>query len=158
MSTINSLPLKDAKPTDRPHFLVWDTPNEADLQQIIFYNNARRVNYRDNLLSRTNPQESFLILHRHVDRELKAIRSICSPANSPVVILEGLDCLITYLSIHGQKELFWQKLLNLRQLTSLLWILLPTELIPYNLPQKRQLRVENSLKFTLNSPETTEAK
>jgi hypothetical protein len=158
MPTINSLPLKDAKPTDRPHFLVWDTPNEADLQQIVFYNNAQRVNYRDNLLNRTNPQESFLVLHQQIDRELNAVRSICSECNSPVVILEELDCLMTYLSIYGQKELFWHKLLNLRQLASLLWILLPTELILYNIPQKRQLRVEDFPKFALNSSEATEVR
>lgn len=158
MPTINSLPLKDAKPTDRPHFLVWDTPNEAALQQIVFYNNAQRVNYRDNLLSRTNPQESFLVLHQQIDRELNAIRGICSQCSFPVVILEELDCLMTYLSIYGQKELFWQKLLNLRQLTSLLWILLPTKLIPDNLPPKRQLRIEDFPKFALNSSEATEVK
>ena len=158
MLTINSLPLKDAKPTDRPHFLVWDTPNEATLQQIVFYNNAQRVNYRDNLLSRTNPQESFLVLHQKIDRELNAMRSICLECNSPVVILEELDCLMTYLSLYGQKGLFWHKLLNLRQLASLLWILLPTELIHYNLPQQRQLRVEDFPKLALNSSETREVR
>ena len=141
MPAINSLPLKDAIPTDRPHFLVWDTPNKADLQQIAFYNNAQRVNYRDNLLNRINSQDSFLVLHQQIDREINAIRHICSQCNSSMVILEELDCLITYLSINSQKELFLHKLLNLRQLASPLWILLPTELIPNNLPQKRQLRV-----------------
>lgn len=145
MSTIKRLPLKDAKPTDCPHFLVWDTPNEAILQQIIFYNNAQRVKYRDNLLSRTNSQESFLVLHQQIDRELNTIRSICSQSNVPVVILEELDCLITYLSIYEKKELFWQKLSNLRQLESLIWILLPTQLIPDDLPQKRQLKVDKLL-------------
>lgn len=143
MPTINSLPLKDAKPTDRPHFLVWDTPSEDALQQIAFYNNAQRVNYRDNLLSRTNAQESFLVLHQQIDREINAIRRICSQCSYPVVILEELDCLVTYLSITSQKELFIGRLLNMRQLASLLWILLPTQLVPDNLSQKRQLRVRH---------------
>ncbi len=34
MQTLNNLLLRDAKPSDRPHLLLWDTPNEADLEQI----------------------------------------------------------------------------------------------------------------------------
>lgn len=143
MPMLNRLPLKDAKPSDRPHFLVWDTPNEADLEQIAFYNNAQRVKYRDNLLSRIEPQESFLVLHHYIDRELNIIRSICADSKFSVVLLEELECLITYLSIYGQTERFWQKILNMRQLTSILWILLPVQSIPYNVPDKRQIQVSN---------------
>ena len=51
-------------------------------------------------------------MHQQIDRELNAIRSICSECSSPVVILEELDCLMTYLSIYGQKELLWHGVLT----------------------------------------------
>ena len=39
MLTINNLSLKDAKPTDSPHLLLWDNPNDLEIQQILFNNN-----------------------------------------------------------------------------------------------------------------------
>ena len=136
MLTIN---LKNAQPSDRPHFLLWDTPNQAALQQIAFYNHAQLTNYRDSLMGRIDSQDRFLLLHQHLDRELNAIRAICSASHCPIIILEGLDCLITYLSAHStsHKNLFWQKLLTMRQLENMLWILLPTKLIPYEVASRK---------------------
>lgn len=139
MQTLNSLPLRDAKPSDRPHLLLWDSPNQADLEQISFYNHAQRISYRDNLLSRIDDKERFLVLHQYLDRELDAIRTICSKSSHTVVLLEGLDCLITYLYVQPSTPItfFWQKLSNMRHLESILWILLPTKLAPPNWTEKR---------------------
>ena len=131
------LVLTTAKPSDRPHFLAWDNPHDLAVNQLCFYNQAEKIDYRLNLLNRINPNTQFLILHQHLDREIKAIRDICANANSRVVLLTGLDCLITYLTIHprGQVSIFWQRLINLRQLKAILWLLLPTPIIPHYLPR-----------------------
>ncbi|WP_016950627.1 hypothetical protein [Anabaena sp. PCC 7108] len=54
MSTINNLSLQDAKPTDKPHLLLWDNPNDLEITQLLFKNNAQLVSYRNNLLSRVD--------------------------------------------------------------------------------------------------------
>jgi hypothetical protein len=132
MTAIASLPLRDARPDDQAHLLLWDTPNSLELRQILLYNGAQHVNYRENLLQRTEPGTNFLNLHYQVEEEFNAIRSICAQTSSPVVLLEGLDCLITYL--HNQSgnhiTLFWSTLEQTRKLQSLLWIILPHKLAP----------------------------
>jgi len=142
MLSSSSLNLRSAKPSDRPHLLVWDTPDEVELQQIALYNNAQRVNYRQNLLSRVKPGDRFLVLHQYLDRELNAISSIGASADKPIVLLEGLDCFITYLYVQPASpiSLFWQKITDMRHLESLLWILLPSKLVHDGWAETRCIR------------------
>lgn len=143
MTAIASLLLRDARPSDQAHLLLWDTPNPIELDQITRYNNAQRVNYRESLLKRTDPSTKFLTLHHQVDEELAVIQSICDQAVKPVVLLEGLDCLITYLNIQPGSyiTLFWNSLGNIRKLQSLLWIILPHKLAPKTWPEARLVRI-----------------
>lgn len=143
MTAIASLPLRDARPDNQAHLLLWDTPNPFELDQIARYNNAQRVSYRDNLLHRTSPDAKSLTLHRKVDEEMGAIKSICEQSMKPVVLLEGLDCLITYLSVQPSDHitLFWSNLQNTRKLQSLLWIILPHKIVPKTWPEARLCRI-----------------
>lgn len=143
MTATNSLPLKDARPDNQAHLLIWDTPTKQELWQLAYYNNAEQVNYRDNLMQRLDPDEKFLNLHHAIDEELGAIKTICQASPRPVVLLEGLDTLVTYLRVKagGQVTLFWQNLEKSRKLESLLWILLPQPLVPPTWPETRTLRV-----------------
>ena len=145
MTAIANLLLRDARPDDRAHLLLWDMPNEPELQHIAFYNNAHRVNYRENLLGRINPSDRFLTLHHHLDRELETIKSICSGVSKQVVLLEGLDCLITYLYIHSRSHitLFWNNLEKTRKLEKILWILLPHKLVSKTWPEDRIKRISS---------------
>lgn len=131
--------LQDAKPTDRPHLLIWNHPTALELERLCFENNAQAVNYPNNLLSRIDPSDQFLTLHHHIDREIDAIRNIAAKSNRPIVVLKGLDYLMTYLHVrHGATDqALTQKLRELRQLHCLVWILLPSKLIPKNWPQER---------------------
>ncbi|AFZ48540.1 hypothetical protein Cyast_2597 [Cyanobacterium stanieri PCC 7202] len=134
MLTNNILPLKDAKPSDRIHLLLWDDYTELDLKELISYNNAQCISYRENLLSRINPQKKYLMLEQNLDEELTAIKEICSTAIKPVVILKEFDILLTYLYIKPSSPitLFWEKLASLRHLEKILWLILPTKLNPPN--------------------------
>lgn len=139
MKAEDYLLLRDVRPDDRVHLLLWDTPNETELKRIIYYNNAYHANYRENLLQRIQPGESFLALHHNLDVELSAIKSICSGVDKQIVLLEGLDCLITYLQVTSGSRitLFWKQLEETRKLEKLLWILLPHQLAPKNwLPER----------------------
>ncbi len=131
---IKDLRLREAKPCDRAHILLWDTPNDLEIRQLAYRDNAECISYRTYLLSRINQESSLLALHYQLDRELDAIEAICANTNKPVVLLKDLDCLITYL--HVQREspttLFWQNLFNRRHLESILWIILPSKLTPPN--------------------------
>ena len=131
---IKDLRLREAKPSDRPHLLLWDTPNDLELRQLAYRDNAECISYRTHLLSRIAPQSSFVALHHQVDRELDAIKAICFTTNKPVVLLKDLDCLITYLQVQQESPttLFWQNLFNTRHLESILWIILPSKLAPPN--------------------------
>jgi hypothetical protein len=131
--------LRNARPSNQAHLLLWDTPTEAALNQIAFYNNAQRVNYRQDLISRIDPGDRFLNLHLYSDRELDAIKTLCRNAQKPMVILEGLDCLLSYLRISpdGRITLFWNALKETRKLDALLWILLPTAFLPPTWPSDR---------------------
>ncbi|NJR52150.1 MAG: hypothetical protein HC780_23850 [Leptolyngbyaceae cyanobacterium CSU_1_3] len=143
MTAIASLPLSKARPSDRAHLLLWDTPNPFELDQITRYNNAQRVNYRENLLQRTRPDARFLTLHHQVEEEIAAIQAICEQTVKPVVFLEGLDCLITYLNVQpgNHTTLFWSSLENTRKLQSLLWIILPHKLVSKSWSETRLTRL-----------------
>lgn len=131
--------LSTARPANQAHLLLWDTPTESDLSQLAFFNNAQRINYRDDLLARIDPGDRFLTLHHYPERELEAIKMICTRAQKPMVLLEGLDCLITYLRTQpqGHVTLFWSTLEKTRKLDALLWILLPIQLAPPSWPSDR---------------------
>lgn len=144
MLTINNLSLQDAKPTDSPHLLLWDNPNDLEIQQILFNNNAQLVSYRDNLLSRVNSKQKFLILNENLGQELDAIKQISADATKPIILLKDLDILISYLYSKQQSpiSLFWRKLADMRHLKSILWILLPSQPHPINWGQKRIMIVK----------------
>jgi hypothetical protein len=143
MTEIINIVLRDARPDDRVHLLLWDTCNTVQIRQLAFNNNAHLVNYRESLLQRINKDEEFLALHHELDRELAAIKSICSRVSKPMVLLEGLDCLITYLQVHSGSHitLFWKNLEQTRKLERLLWILLPHQLAPKSWPEKRKAQI-----------------
>lgn len=143
MTAIANLLLRDARPSDRAHLLLWDTPNPFELDQITRYNNAQRISYRENLLQRISPNAKFLTLHHQVDEELAAIKSVCDQSAKPVVLLEGLDCLITYLNTQPGDHitLFWSSLENTRKLQRLLWIVLPHKLVLKTWPETRLIRI-----------------
>lgn len=143
MTAIANILLREARPDDRAHLLLWDIPHEAELRHIAFYNNAHRVNYRENLLKRINPGEPFLTLHHYLERELEAIKFMCSGVTKQVILLEGLDCFITYLRVHskGHVTLFWNNLEKTRKLEKILWILLPHKLAPKTWPEERLKRI-----------------
>lgn len=132
MTAISNLPLRNARPQDRVHLLLWDTPNLVELNQITLYNDAQRVSYRENLIQRISPGAKFLSMHHQVDEELEIIKSISNQAVKPVVLLEGLDFLITYLNTQPGDyiTLFWSSLENTRKLHRIMWILLPHKLAP----------------------------
>ena len=136
---INDLKLREAKPCDRPHILLWDTPNDLELRQIAYRENAECISYRIHLLNRIQPQSRFLTLHMQLERELNSIKAICTETNKPLVILQDLDRLITYLLVQPESPitLFWQNLFNTRHLKSILWILLPSKLTPTNWDENR---------------------
>ncbi|MBD2567734.1 hypothetical protein [Anabaena lutea] len=139
MLTINNLSLQDVKPADYPHLLLWDSPHDAEIHQLAFNNNAQIISYRDNLISRINSKQKYLILQENISQELAAIKEICDHANKPIVILKDLEILITYLYSQPSSplSLFWHKLGNMRHLESILWILLPTQIHPINWNKKR---------------------
>lgn len=146
MPTLNDLPITTAIPSDRPHILIWDTYDEDGLQNLSFRHGTYRANYAEQLLSRhTEQSESkYLLLNRRIDREIQALRDIGSTHPESYVQLEGLDRLITYLTVSssGDIGIFWQKLIDLRQLSKLLWIILPSTLIPVDWPQDRLHSIE----------------
>jgi hypothetical protein len=146
MTAISNLLLRGVRPNDRVHLLVWNTPNQFELDQITRYNNAQRIIYRENLMQRTNPSDNFLTLHHRVDEELAVLKSICDQSAKTIVLLEGLDCLITYLNTqHGDHiTLFWSSLENTRKLQCPLWITLPHKLVPKTWPEDRLIRIPSS--------------
>lgn len=131
---IKDLKLQEAKPSDRPHVLLWDTLNDLELQQLAYRNQAFIVSYRSHLKSRINLQSRFLALHHQLERELDVIKAVCADTHKPVVLLKDLDCLITYLQVQPESptSIFWQSLLNTRHLKSILWLILPSKLAPSN--------------------------
>lgn len=140
---IKDLKLREAKPSDRPHLLLWNTPNDLELRQLASLENAECISYRNNILSRTPTQSRFLALHMQIDQELGAIKTICADTNKPVLLLKDLDCLITYLHILPETPitLFWQSLYITRHLKSILWIILPSKLAPPIWDESRMRRI-----------------
>lgn len=141
---IKDVRLQDVKLRDRPHLLLWDTPNDLELRQLTYRENAECISYRTHLLSRPDLQSSgSLALHCWVERELDAIKAIGTNTNKPVVLLKDLDCLITYLHVQPESPitLFWQNLLNTRHLESILWIILPSKLLPPDWDESRLQRL-----------------
>jgi hypothetical protein len=142
--SIKDVRLQDVKLRDRPHLLLWDTPNDLELRQLTYRENAECISYRTHLLSRPDLQSSVsLALHCWVERELDAIKAIGTNTNKPVVLLKDLDCLITYLHVQPESPitLFWQNLFNTRHLESILWIILPSQLVPPDWDESRLQRI-----------------
>jgi len=135
--------LKNAKPNDSPHLLLWDEVDDAKLRSLSYRDDAEVVSYRENLLSRLPPQSRFLALHQELDREIKAIEDICKTTTKDIVILRDLDCLITYLYVQPEARitLFWESLSRIRHLESILWLLLPSKLAPPNWSEHRLYRL-----------------
>ena len=136
--------LLDAVPTDRPHLLVQAGPDDLRLRQLCIANNAEYVSYRDDLLSRISGTERFLVLDRNIDRELDAVRMICVKLQGRVIVLDGLDVVITYLRARSPlfAKLFVDRLINMRQLDAVLWVALPATLVPEDWPTLRLKRLE----------------
>lgn len=148
MPTLNDIPIADAKPSDRPHLLVWDTCDEDGLEKLRFRHGTHRAHYAKDLLTRHEAQSSstYLFLHKRIDREIQALRDLCEASPANYIQLEGLDRLIAYLAStsYSDLDLFWQRLLDLRQLPKLLWIILPSSLIPAHWPPDRLHKLESS--------------
>lgn len=150
MPTLNDVPIAEAKPSDRPHILVWNHFTDEDLEDLRFRHGTYRVNYRKDLLDRhqTTSSSSFLALNRRIDREIQALRDLCEHSPLAYVQLEDLDRLITYLASTNSQdlELFWQKLIDLRQLPKILWIILPSSLVPSHWPSDRLQYVDTPVR------------
>lgn len=129
IDAINQLALDKVELRDRPYLLYTDQLSKTALNQLAFRYTADRISYRDDLIKRhtTASKSGYLNLQLHISRETEAIKQICQNATKPIVILEDLDILLTYLSTraNSQLNLFWQKLATTRQLACPLWILLP---------------------------------
>jgi hypothetical protein len=131
--------LHDAVPTDRPHLLLQSGPDDFRLRQVCIANNAEYISYRDDLLARISGTERFLVLDRNIDRELDAVRTICAKLQGRVIVLDGLDVVITYLRARSPmfEKIFVHRLLNMRQLDGVLWLALPAALVPEDWPTLR---------------------
>ena len=131
--------LNDAVPTDRAHLLVQGHSDDIRLKYTCVTHNAELIHYRDDLIRRIGTNDRFLALDRHVDRELNAIRAICQERHGAVVVLDGLDILITYLRARSPvfAQLFVKRLWQLRQLEATLWVALPVALVPGDWPTSR---------------------
>ncbi len=70
MTEISRIMLRDARPDDRIHLILWDTPNEAQIRLVALHNNAHLVNYRENLLQRINQDEQFIALHHDIKEQI----------------------------------------------------------------------------------------
>lgn len=148
MPTLNDLPITQAQPTDRPHILIWDVCSKDSLQELSYIYGTHRSDYIAGLIARhtQKSKSSFLLLNKRIDYEIQAIRNACKEGPESYVQLEGLDRLITYLaaSSRGSLDTFWQQLIDLRQLPKLLWIILPSSLVPDNWPKDRTHYVTNT--------------
>jgi hypothetical protein len=143
---IKDLQLRFAKPSGCPHLLIWDAPTEEDLRRLAWREGADRISYRKDLLSRIDPNSRFLGLHHQFQDEIVAIERLCKrqAGCQPVVLLEDLDCLITYLYVQSNSPItrFWEALFKLRHLERILWIVLPSRiLIPAIWDERRILKL-----------------
>lgn len=131
--------LRDAVPTDRPHMLVQSGPDDLRLRRLCVANNAEYVSYREDLLARISAAGRFLVLDRYIHRELDAVRAICAKLQGRVIVLDGLDVVLTYLRARSPifEQDFVRSLLNMRQLEGVLWVVLPATLVPKDWPTSR---------------------
>lgn len=129
IDAINQLALDKVELRDRPYLLYTDKLSKTALNQLAFRYTADRISYRDDLIARhTNTSKSdYLNLQLHSSRELDAIKQICQNVTKPIVLLEDLDILLTYLYTRPNSplNLFWRNLATTRQLARPMWILLP---------------------------------
>lgn len=143
---LNAIPIADATPSDRPHILVWDDCDEDGLEKLRFRHGTFRSHYSQDLIQRHQAQSAsgYLHLHNRIDREIQALRHLVETSPLRYVQLEELDRLITYLAVTDSRalDLFWQKLIDLRQLPKQLWIILPSSLVPHHWPQDRLHHIE----------------
>jgi hypothetical protein len=136
----NGLILNDATPRDRAHILRCAAPNELLLERLCFEQNGQMVNYRANLISRLQSDQTHLTLNYRLDQEIDAIRMICTQhRHRSFVLLTDLDCLLAYLKATRDEwhHIFIRKLERLRQLETRLWALLPPRLVPDQWPSER---------------------
>lgn len=145
---IKDLQLRFAKPSGCPHVLIWDAPSQEDLRHLAWREGADCISYRKDLLSRLDPksQSRFLGLHHQIREEIAVIKNLCKrqAGSKPVILLEDLDILITYLYVQSNSPitLFWQTLFDLRHLERILWIVLPSRiLIPNTWDERRILKL-----------------
>lgn len=135
--------LREAIPRDSPHLLVWDAPSAADLEYLIWQNGAHRISYRQDLLYRLPTDSQVLAIDYR--SEIKAIRALgCQPTH-PIVLLEDLDYLLSYLYTCPDSPIttFWYNLQSMRHLQSLLWILLPSAWVPSDWDTRRLLHLSD---------------
>jgi len=129
IDAINQLKLDKVELRDRPYLLYADKLSKTALNQLVFRYTADHVSYRNDLITRhtSTSKSSYLNLQYQTERELEAIKQICQNATKPIVLLEDLDVLLTYLATRSNSHLnlFWQKLASTRQLACPLWIVLP---------------------------------
>jgi len=129
IDAINQLKLDKVELRDRPYLLYTDKLSKTALNQLAFRYTADRVGYRDDLIKRhtSTSKSGYLNLQMQCDRELDAIKQICQNATKPIVLLEDLDVLLTYLYTRSNSplNLFWRNLAATRQLACPLWLLLP---------------------------------
>ena len=129
IDAINQLALDKVELRDRPYLLYTDKLSKTALNQLAFRYTADRVSYRDDLIKRHTSvsQSGYLNLQMHISREVEAIKQICQNATKPIVLLEDLDILLTYLHTRPNSplQLFWRNLAATRQLACPMWILLP---------------------------------
>lgn len=144
--------LHNAIPIDRPHLLVCDRPlSSYALERISLENDARIVSYRDDLLRRLEPNEYALHLNRELDRECDALRQLARDTSKPVLVVSDLDILLTNLSTHSHLEAqtFVHRLMWLRQLPCLVWIVWPIALLPHDWPKERLIYYDKEISTEL---------
>lgn len=131
--------LLDAELRDRPNILAWDRADVLSVRQLCSSLNAEYVNYRDDLIVRTRPSERFLVLDRYIDRELDVLRGFCSQTSRRVVVLHELEVLLAYLQSRPgpMLDVFAERLLRIRHLNALLWIVLPSSCVSNRWPEQR---------------------
>lgn len=129
----------DVELRDRPHLLAWDCADVLSVRQLCSSLSAEYINYRDDLIGRTKPSERFLVLDRYIDRELDVLRRYCSQTSRRVVVLHELDVLLAYLQSRPgpMLDVFLERLLRVRHLDALLWIVLPNSCVPTRWPEQR---------------------
>lgn len=129
IDVINQLALDKVELRDRPYLLYTDKLSKPALSHLVFRYTADRVSYRDDLIKRHTSisKSGYLNLQLHTSREIEAIKQICENATKPIVLLEDLDILLTYLQTrpHSPLNLFWRNLAAVRHLACPIWILLP---------------------------------